>query len=101
MNGLRKKCEKPLFFAFWAKMANFGQFLAKMGKTGIFSKKEFGTFFSQLQALINCKDTEKSNVGILRKMQTSARCWVTKNYFSQVYGHIFGQKCQMGSIWSK
>ena len=31
MNGLRKKCENLHFLAFWAKMANFGQILAKMG----------------------------------------------------------------------
>ena len=49
------------FWAFWAKMANFGQFLAKMGKTGIFFKKEVGTFFLRLQALTNCKVSEKSN----------------------------------------
>ena len=47
--------------AFWAKMANFGEFLAKMGKTGNFSKKALGTFFSRLQALTNCKVSEKSN----------------------------------------
>ena len=39
MNGLRKNAKKLQFWAFWAKMANFGQFLAKIGKTGIFSKK--------------------------------------------------------------
>ena len=44
MKGIREKCEKPPFWEFWAKMANFGQFLAKMGKTGIFFKKELGTF---------------------------------------------------------
>ena len=27
--------QKPLFLAFWAKKANLGHFLAKMGKTGI------------------------------------------------------------------
>ena len=39
-----KKCKKPPFWAFWAKIANFGQFLATMGKTGIF-QKALGTFF--------------------------------------------------------
>ena len=42
-------------------MANFGQFLAKMGKTGSFFKKALGTFFPHLQALTNCKVSEKSN----------------------------------------
>ena len=32
-----------------------------MGKTGIFFKKALGTFFSHLQALTNCKVSEKSN----------------------------------------
>ena len=58
MNELRKKCEKPPFFS---KMANFGQFLAKMDKTAIFFKKALETFFSHLQALTNCKVSEKSN----------------------------------------
>ena len=45
MNGLGKKNAKNLhFLAFWAKMANFGQFLGKMGKTGIFSKKRLENF---------------------------------------------------------
>ena len=42
-------------------MANFGQFLAKMGKTVIFLKKALGTFLSRLQALTNCKVSEKIN----------------------------------------
>ena len=33
------------------KMANFGHFLAKMGKMGIFFKKALGTFLSRFQAL--------------------------------------------------
>ena len=48
-------------------MANFGQFLAKMGETGFFFKKALGTFFLPLQALTNCKVSEKSNEGIPRK----------------------------------
>ena len=55
------------FWAFWAKMANFGQFLAKMGKTGIFFKKAFKTFFSLLKALINCKVSEKVMKGFREK----------------------------------
>ena len=43
MNGLQKNA-KNYFLAYWAKMANFGQFLAKMGKTGIFSKKRLEHF---------------------------------------------------------
>ena len=44
MNGLQKNAKKIHFWAFWAKMANFGQFLAKMGKTGIFFKKRLENF---------------------------------------------------------
>ena len=40
-------------------MANFGQFLAKMGKTGFYFKKVLGTFFSRLQALTNWNVSEK------------------------------------------
>ena len=61
MNGLQKNAKNLHFWAFWAKMANFGQFLANMGKTGIFFKKALGTFFSHLQALTNCKVSEKIN----------------------------------------
>ena len=59
MNGLRKKAKNLHFWAYWDEMANFGQFLVKMGKTGIIFKKAHGTFFSHLQALTNCKVSEK------------------------------------------
>ena len=42
---IAKNAKNLHFWAFWAKMANFGQFLAKMGKTEIFSKKRFEHFF--------------------------------------------------------
>ena len=61
MKGFQEKCENLHFWEFWAKIANFGQFLDKMGKTGIFFKHVLGTFFSHLQALTNCKVSEKSN----------------------------------------
>ena len=41
-----------------------------MGKTGIFFKKALGTFLSPLQALTNCKVSEKSNEEIMRKRVT-------------------------------
>ena len=56
-----KNAKNLHFWAFWAKMPHFGQFLAKMGETRIFFKKALGTFFSHLQALTNCKVSEKSN----------------------------------------
>ena len=52
MRGFRKRN---------AKKPNFGQFLAKMAKSGNFLIKALGTFFSLLQALINCKVSEKIN----------------------------------------
>ena len=80
-------------------MANFGQFLAKMGKTGIFFKKAIGTFFSMLKALINCKVSEKSNEGIPRKIRKTS-----------IFGHfgpkwqileVFGQNGQNGNFFKK
>ena len=56
-------------------MANFGQFLAKMGKTGIFFKKALGSFFSHLQALTNCKVSEKSNERFLSNRVTYGRTY--------------------------
>ena len=58
MNGLQKNL---YFLAFLAKKANFGQFFVKMGKTEIFLKKACGKFLWHLQALTNCKVSEKSN----------------------------------------
>ena len=40
---------------------HFNQFLGKMAKTVKIIKKALGTFFSRLQALTNCKVSEKSN----------------------------------------
>ena len=56
-------------------MTNFGQFLAKMGETGFFFKKELGTFFLPLQALPNCKVSEKSNERFPRKSLTDERTY--------------------------
>ena len=60
-----------------------GQFwtiFGQNGQNGIFSEKVFGTFFSLLKALINCKVSEKSNEGIPRKMRKTS-----------IFGH-FGKK---------
>ena len=54
-------------------MTNFGQFLAKMGEAGFFFKKALGTFFPPLQALTNCKVSEKSNERISRKAVANER----------------------------
>ena len=61
MNRLRKKCEKPPFLGILGQNGQFLTFFGHNGKTGIFFKKAFGTFFSRLQALNNCKVSEKSN----------------------------------------
>ena len=71
MNGFPKNVKNIHFWAFWAKMANFGQFLAKMGKTRIFFKKELENFLSRLQALINSKVSEKSNERFSRTSVTN------------------------------
>ena len=71
MKGFREK--NLNFWAFWSKMTNFGQFLAKMGETGFFFKKALGTFFPPLQALTNCKVSEKSNERISRKAVADGR----------------------------
>ena len=61
MRGSRKKCKKPPFWSFLTKKGHFGQFFDKMAKTVKIIKKALGTFFSRLQALTNCKVSEKSN----------------------------------------
>ena len=55
-------------------MANFGQFLTKMVKTGIFQKSVWN-ILSRLQALINCKVSEKSNEWFPRKSVTDGRTY--------------------------
>ena len=57
------------FWVLLAKMANFREFLAKMDKTGIFQKSAWN-IFSRLQALNNCKVSEKSNERFLRNSVT-------------------------------
>ena len=59
--------QKTSIFGYLCQKGHFGQFLAKMGKTGIFFKKALGTFFSRFQVLTNCNVSEKSNERISRK----------------------------------
>ena len=59
-----------------SQMANFAQFLTKMAKTVKIIKKVLGTFFSHLQALTNCKVSEKSNERFPRKRVTHVRTYV-------------------------
>ena len=84
INGLQKNAKNLHFWAFWAKMSNFGRFLAKMGKTVIFFKKALGTFFSRLQALTNCKVSEKCNERFSSNRVTDARTHVLTDVNPQV-----------------
>ena len=84
MNGLWKNVKNLHFWAFWAKMTNFGQFLDKTGQTGIFFKKALGTFFSHLQALTNCKVSEKVMNGFQATawrtyVLTDAQTWILRS----------------------
>ena len=56
-----------------SQMANFDQFLAKTAKTVKIVKKALGTFFSRLQALTNCKVSEKIHERFSRKRVTDER----------------------------
>ena len=90
MKGFREKCQKSPFLGILAKNGQFWKFLAKMAETGIFFQKAFGTFFSLLKALINCKDSEKNNEEIQRKMRKTS-----------IFGH-FGPKWPiLDSFWPK
>ena len=61
MNGLRKKCEKPPFFGILGQNGQFWTVFGQNGQNGNFFKKVLSKFFSLLQALTNCKLSEKSN----------------------------------------
>ena len=82
MKDCKKNAKNLHFLAFWAKMANFGQFLAKMG---ICSKKRF---FSRLQALTNSKVSEKSNERFSSNRVTDVR----------TYAHTDGRE-SLGLQW--
>ena len=63
---------------------HFDQFLAKMAKTVKIIKKAFGTFFSHLQALTNCKVSEKSNERFPRKSVAYERTYGRTNGQTQL-----------------
>ena len=67
-----KNAKNLHFWAFWAKIANFGHFWPKWAKRDFF-KKALGTFFPPLQALTICKVSEKSNERISRYFRTNER----------------------------
>ena len=114
MNGLPKKCEKPPFLGILGQNGQFWKFLAKMGKTGIFFRKALGTFFSRLQALTNCKLSEKSNVRFssnrvtYRRTERQTRILRSPKDFVErpnmlktpIFGRL-GQKCRFWTIFGK
>ena len=59
MKGFREKCEKPPILGILGQSDQFWTVFGQNGQNGTFFKKGFGTFFSLLKALINCKDSEK------------------------------------------
>ena len=52
-----------IFGHFGQKWPIFDSFWPKLGETGFFFKKALGTFFPPLQALTNCKVSEKKMNG--------------------------------------
>ena len=73
MNELWKKCEKPPFLGILVQNGQFCTVFDQNEQTGIFFKKAFGTFFSRLQALTNCKVSEKINEGFSSNRVTYGR----------------------------
>ena len=67
MRGSGKKMHKTFIFGHLGQKGPFWKFLAKMAKMVKIIKKGLGTFFSHLQALTNCKVSEKSNERFPRK----------------------------------
>ena len=57
----------------WPILDSFWTVFGKMGETGFFQKKSLGTFFPPLQALTNCRVSEKSNERISRYFRTNRR----------------------------
>ena len=61
MKVFREKCEKPPFLIILAQNGQFWTVFGQNGQNGNFFKIALGTFFSHLQAVTNCKVSEKSN----------------------------------------
>ena len=56
-----KKYENPPFLGILGQNVQFWTVFDQNGQNGNFFKKALGTFFLRLQALTNCKVSEKSN----------------------------------------
>ena len=61
MKGFREKCKKPPFLGILGQNGEFWTVFGQTGQNGNFFKKARGRFLSRLQALTNCKVSEKSN----------------------------------------
>ena len=79
-----------------------GQFwtiFGQNGQNGFFFKKAFGTFFSLLKALINCKVSEKSNEGIPRKCEKPPFLGILGQ--NDQFWTVFGQNGRNGIFFQK
>ena len=70
--------------------SQFWTVFGQNGRNGIFFQKAFGTFFSLLKALTNCKVSEKSNERISRKAIVNER---TRAKFKVLSNSSTNQKC--------
>ena len=73
MRGSGKKCKNPPFLGILGQNAPFWTVFGQNGQNGNFFKKALGTFFSHLQALTDCKVSEKSNEQFPRKSVADGR----------------------------
>ena len=85
---------KGLFHTF-NQGANFEQFLAKTVKI---IKKALGTFFSRLQALTNCKVSEKSNERFPRKSVAHGRTDGRTDSWSRDQKTFLKKHCKKGGM---
>ena len=67
MRGSGKKCKKTSIFGHFRPKRAILEVFGQNGQTVKIFKKAFGTFFSHLQALTNCKVSEKSKERFPRK----------------------------------
>ena len=66
---------KPPFLGILGQNGQFWTVFGKNGQNGNFFKKALGKFFSRLQALTNCKVSEKRNERFSSNSVTDARTY--------------------------
>ena len=98
INGLRRKYEKPPFLGI---LGQNGQFWTVFGQNGNFFKKALGTFFSHLQALTNCKISEKSNERFSSNRVTHARTDVCTYGWTNVNPQVSNEFVERPKNWKK